>query len=216
MLTIRRSITALLAITAIGATACSKDAVTGASASRVNLDIFAPVYSQDFSAPVGAEWSNQLESTAPGGEKFLGEFSNEATTLSLTGLAAHDSVTVSLDLYIIRSWDGTDPDWGTDNMTITADGVSLLNTSFANTDGSLQNYPDALGGSQVSAQTGAFAVNSLGFTYWGGQPIDATYRLTFKFAHSSSSLTLALAALGLQNITDESWGIDNVVVSIGQ
>ncbi|HYV95995.1 MAG TPA: hypothetical protein VE967_00920 [Gemmatimonadaceae bacterium] len=212
--TLRSAAVALIALTA----ACSNESLTGArSQARVALDAFTPVYTQDFSGPVGAEWSNALESQAPAGEKFLGEFSTGATELSLAGLAAHDSITVTFDLYIIRSWDGADANWGTDAFTLTADGATLLNTTFSNNtwDGS-QNYPAPLGGATNASQTGAFAINALGYTYWDNYPIDATYRLSFTFAHSASTLHLNFAALGLQDITDESWGLDNVVVSIGQ
>lgn len=36
----------------------------------------------------------------------------------------------------------------------------------------------------------------------------------FTFAHSSSTLTLDFRAIGLQELADESWGIDNVTVDI--
>jgi hypothetical protein len=64
------------------------------------------VYSNDFEAPVGAEWSNPLVSTTPSGRGFLGEFVATPVTLSLDGLGTHASVRVEVELFIIQSWDG--------------------------------------------------------------------------------------------------------------
>jgi len=75
------------------------------------------VYTNDFSSGAGSAWSNTSTSDAPNGQSFLGQFGNTNTTLTLDGLAAHNSVTISFDLYVIRSWDGNSyangPDiWG--------------------------------------------------------------------------------------------------------
>ncbi|MEZ4639022.1 MAG: hypothetical protein R2856_29350 [Caldilineaceae bacterium] len=77
----------------------------------------------------------------------------------------------------------------------------------------MQSYPAAFGTADNPAQTGSTAVNSLGYTYQN-IPMDSTYRIVQSFAHSGSSLELSFEALGLQIPEDESWGIDNVTVTI--
>ena len=39
------------------------------------------------------------------------------------------------------------------------------------------------------------------------------YRITLSFDHTASSLELSFFGLGLQDLGDESWGLDNVTVS---
>jgi len=52
----------------------------------------------------------------------------------------------------------------------------------------------------------------LGYTFSGSND-DAVYKLTFTFPHSVTSLGLVFSGSGLQAPSDESWGIDNIVVS---
>ncbi|MGL5035455.1 MAG: hypothetical protein ACRC6M_16840, partial [Microcystaceae cyanobacterium] len=40
------------------------------------------IYSNDFSAGAGSEWSNSTTTTSPSGESFLGQFSSQNTTLT--------------------------------------------------------------------------------------------------------------------------------------
>ena len=121
-----RSRTRLLPWSAAVALICSISLFTGAAAADTL------VYSNDFESPVGAEWSNQLMSATPAGHGFLGRFAWDAVTLSLDDMAAHASVTLQFDLYIISSWDGnvefSGPDiWGVEVV----DGPRLMRTSFA-------------------------------------------------------------------------------------
>ncbi|MCB0117039.1 MAG: hypothetical protein KDD84_23225, partial [Caldilineaceae bacterium] len=191
------------------------------------------IYATGFTNGAGNEWSTPGRVvTAPNGERHLGEFSNEATTLTLTNLPSHRRVTVSVDLYIIRSWDGNQVDLpaarelreilepaavdgtvGPDRWLMKQSGQTLLHTSFTNIDRFMQSYPAAFGTADNPAQTGSTAVNSLGYTYQN-IPMDSTYRIVQSFAHSGSSLELSFEALGLQIPEDESWGIDNVTVTI--
>ena len=122
-------------------------------------------------------------------------------------------VRVSFDLFVIESWDGDDIYYGPDIWDLrTGDGLVLLHTTFSNTaiSGHAQNYPDAYPGIEHPAQTGAAAVNSLGYGVYG----DALYELTFTFPHSADTLVLDFSGSGLQDLSDESWGLDNVRVGI--
>lgn len=167
-----------------------------------------------------------------GRQSFLGEFGgpliltsrpydpqhfvrvDETVTLVLRKLKPHANVTVAFDLYILKSWDGNNPNYGPDRWSLRVEGgPMLLNTTFSNNrktapyDLSLQDYPAA--GS--APQTGASAVNTLGYTFFG----DSIYHLAFTFAHSVETLVLHFSSSLFEGkgIADESWGLDNMRVS---
>ncbi len=102
-------------------------------ASAASLEI----YSNDFETSAGSEWTDAMIATSQNGnEKFLGTdkygFGASTNTLTLSNITAHTSVTVDFDLYIIRAWDGNGPGGGEDHWQFSADGTSLLDTTFAN------------------------------------------------------------------------------------
>ncbi|MBI1923618.1 leucine-rich repeat domain-containing protein [Candidatus Poribacteria bacterium] len=145
------------------------------------------------------------DTTPVGARRFLGQFGNGTVRLTLTNLPPHTSVTVSLDLFIIQSWDGNDTTYGPDiwELNVT-DGPTLLHTTFSV--GFWQAYPDAYPGGDHPARTGAAENDTLGYTG------DSVYQLNFTFPHTASSLALNFSAFGLQSLGDESWGLDNVAV----
>lgn len=189
------------------------------------------VYSNDYSQGSGNVPQVTL-STSPSGERFLGEFGNEHVKLSLPNLPPHHKVTVRFDLYLIRSWDGNQVEvpptaqlrsWielnaidgkvGPDRWIFKADGQILMDTNFANIPDFHQSYPDGFGAGSHQAGTGAKALNTLGYRFADG-PMDAIYTIERSFAHNASSLSLDFAAIGLQILEDESWGIDNLTVIV--
>jgi hypothetical protein len=168
-----------------------------------------------------------------GSQRFLGEFGgptivtarpydpqhfvqvDETVTLSLGNLKPHTRATASFDLYILKSWDGNNPNYGPDRWKLSVHGgPTLLDTTFSNNaktgdyDLSLQNYPAA----DSRDHAGAAAVNTLGYSFFG----DAVYHLTFTFSHSGSTLVLDFSSSLFEGkgIGDESWGLDNVRISI--
>ncbi|MBI1293414.1 PKD domain-containing protein [bacterium] len=192
-----------------------------------------PSYTNDFEDDAQG-WSVGPVTSAPNGQKFLGEFGNETVSLTVGNLPAHTQVTVEFDLYVIRSWDGNqrqiaetlspeeqrvragaadfspelvDVRIGPDIFRVQSDGVTLLDATFSNWPGGTQNYPTE----NSAAQTGASAVNSLGYAFQG-MPMDAVYRIRLTFEHSDPTLVLDFTGSSLQIIEDESWGIDNVRV----
>ena len=188
------------------------------------------VYTSNFSEDAGALWSNSTRSTSPSGEIFLGEFGNGGTSLILEELPDHSRVSVSFDLYILRSWDGNQvelPDdfdpyqpivegqaatrIGPDIFQVRSGDTILLDATFSNWAQFTQNYPSL----DSPAQSGAVAVNTLGYIYRDWQK-DATYRIHLSFDHSNPMLVLDFVALGLQALEDESWGIDNVSVIVSK
>jgi hypothetical protein len=198
----------------------------------LNGDIL--LYRQDFETPAGSEWCLLRQDITPTGRGFLGQFSNETACLLLKDIPQHTWLKVSFDLYLIRSWNGNQeywgppspnapglpgaeslsPDWvvGPDRFQIRADGRSLLGTTFANYPGFPQAYPGSYPGVDYPTQTGAAEVNTLGYNF-DSSPMDSVYHLNLVFQHSSSQLELDFSALGLQEVTNESWGLDNLQVA---
>lgn len=175
------------------------------------------VYHSDFETPVGMEWSTASRTTLVG-RTFLGEFGNGNVTLTLSGLPVHDSMTLSFDLFILKSWDGNYTGYGPDRFYLdVVDGPSLLSTTFANTS-SAQSFPQAYRapGASYAARTNADEVDSLGSRSYGSSIYkfgeSGTNNPAFVFAHSASSITFSFSASNLQGVSDESWGLDNVVV----
>jgi hypothetical protein len=139
---------------------------------------------------------------------------DQTVTLTLRNLKPHTSATVTFDLYILKSWDGNNPNYGPDRWSLSVQGgPTLLDTTFSNNpktrpyDLSLQNYPVA----DSPHQAGAVAVNTLGYTFFG----DSTYHLTFTFPHVGDTLALNFSSSLFEGkgIEDESWGLDHVRVS---
>jgi hypothetical protein len=178
-----------------------------------NTAVADTIYSNDFESAVGSEWSNTSTAVTPAGaRKFLGQFGNQTVSLTLGSLPAHDSVTLSFDLFVINSWDGVGPN-GPDVWTLGVEGgPMLLNTTFSNVEelGRKQSYPDSYPGAEYPAGTGAAEIDTLGYTYYG----NSVYHLEYSFAHSDDSIVFNFSASGLQGINDESWGIDNVTVDV--
>ena len=192
-------------------------------------------YFSGFEGSVGAEWTNTKTTRSPSGRNFLGEFGEEQkVSLKLDNLPVHSSITLNFDLYIIRSWDGNllSP-IGPDIWTLEVKDVrTLLRTTFCNIIPNVtpppptpapsyscrQAYTDLFGGgTDHPPRNGADEINTLGFQYndepavYTG-PADAVYNLSYTFPHSASSIEMTFSSSGLQPITDESWGLDNVEV----
>jgi hypothetical protein len=128
-----------------------------------------------------------------------------ATTLTLGGLAAHTSVTLTFSLAIVDSWDGNTDLGGTvppDFLNVQADGVTVFSETFEQFDLTDQSY----GGAPTTSGS------DLGFNAgWN----DSAYEITLSFPHASSDLVLSWFASGAgwQAGLDESWAIDNLEVS---
>ncbi len=185
------------------------------------------VIDDDFENGIDPRWCDTSTSVSPSGRSFLGQYSNQNVCLLLSDLPRHAQATISFDLYIIRSWDGNESAWslvaepfspsgvGPDAWSLTADGQELLVTTFANWDqyDFLQAYPGTAGAGSYPARYGAEENNTLGYEF-GVLPMDAIYHVTFTINHTDDDLLLDFAAWGLQDLGDESWGLDNVQVNI--
>ena len=165
-------------------------------------------------------------------QRFLGEFGGppigapgdpgynhtrveQTVSLACHNLPDHRRLRVSFDLYILKSWDGTSPEYGPDQWSLAvAGGSRLFASTFSNNpkferEGSYQDFPYP----RSQPRSGAISTNTLGFgTFFG----DSIYHFDFVFPHSDNNLTLHFSSSLFEGkgTADESWGLDNVRVSI--
>lgn len=173
------------------------------------------IYQNDFSSAAGPEWNTQSLANSPSGERYLGNIVNGTARLSLLGLPSHSTLKVEIDLYLINTWGGNDPDFGPDLVTVSIDGTTLLTTTFSNEPEHRQAYPDPYPNGDYPAGTGAAAINSLGYDSGDEEDYsDSTYRLVFEVDHTAATVAFQVAASNLQAFPDEYWGIDNVRVTV--
>ena len=194
------------------------------------------VYTNDFENPdkVGKEWSStNVETTPRNGRHFLGNFTTDKLTFKLDDLPKHDFIRITIELYIMNTWDGNavfsprGSRIGPDAWKMELEGgIELVNATFSNLDfnspniikeAQTQSYPSLLPGESHPARTGAAENNTLGFDWpvngLGPQPVDSVYKMTFTLPHTAGSVQFNFAgAEGLQPADDECWGLDNVKV----
>lgn len=164
----------------------------------------------------GVQGYNNL---GPVGNKFGGSLLRYSavplsdTQLTLSGLPAHDHLSLAFLAAIIDSWDGTEL-W-----KITIDGTEVFSHWWEIAVGDNSDYVAPAGGLLSSG------VN-LGWNPGGYFYKDRAYNMgvdpVFTVAHSASTVTIVWkigaisgpAANQWQGGVDESWGIDNVKVSV--
>lgn len=181
-----------------------------AAAPSVPYSVF---YQENFQGAIGnanAAWSTTMTDVPPAdaNRRFLGQFNNDNVTLNLGGLPLHDCLCVEFEFFQIQSWDGEHPSNGPDVLNVLVDGVNLFSESFAHdgqsagqTFGPAANNPPG---------TGASEFGTLGYTFFG----DGVYNLSIcDIVHTATTATITFSVSGLQSINDESWGLNNVVIS---
>jgi hypothetical protein len=162
-----------------------------------------------------------------GAQRFLGEFGgpkfgtpadpgfnrtlvDQTIMLAIDDLPPHEALRLEFDLYVLKSWDGNSPQYGSDRLKLAvAGGPVLLDTSFSNNhkvdrQSSYQDYPQP----KSTPQTSAVATNTLGYDFFG----DAIYYFEFEFPHRGAKLELQFTSSLFEGkgTADESWGLDNV------
>ncbi len=186
-----------------------------------------PVYWDDFEEDIPDVWSNTSTDITPkGNRRFLGQFGNDTISLKLDDLPPHERATISLDLFIIRSWDGNDQNNGPDIWKLNIEGgQTLVNTTFNNHESPMasQSYPNEYNPLNIvnnPAYEGASEVKTIGYELFlpNISPIRSTnsvYKLSRNFEHSGNLLQINFSPeLSNEGINNESWGIDNVRVSV--
>ena len=181
------------------------------------------VYSNAFESPVGSEWSaTNLSVTPLGARAFLGRFGTETVRLNLINLPPHSTLTVSFDFFCIQTWDGNSAVGGPDvfDLNVTG-GPTLLHGTFRNlkSTGPGQtypgSYPGAIPATIFSSRTGASEKSTLGYAEFDASYGDSVYHLSYTIPHSTNTVQLNfVGAMASSSIADESWGLDNVVVTV--
>ncbi|MGP1345991.1 MAG: CARDB domain-containing protein [Phycisphaerales bacterium] len=171
-------------------------AASGASAGAQEI------YSTDFESGAGAEWSSSVvDSSNASFTAFSGRFGNQTQTLTLD-VTPGEPASVVFDLYVIDTWDGDgcSGGGGPDYFGVRIGGETVFFYTFENVGViDCQTYP---GTPDVSG-------SDLGF----GGFADSIYRdLTIEFVPDSGTATIEFFGQDLQELSDESWGIDNVRV----
>jgi hypothetical protein len=172
------------------------------------------------SAPgAGIEGVQGYAGLGPVGNQFGGHFLRYTsvplfdTSLTITGLPAHDHLSLAFLAAIIDSWDGTEL------YKVTIDGTEVFSHWFQLATGDNSDYVAPPGGLLSSG-------TDLGFSGCCYYNRDRAYNMgvdpVFTVAHTASTVTIVWkigaisgpAADQWQGGADESWAIDNVKVSV--
>lgn len=159
-----------------------------------------PVSSEDFEAGATG-WSNNATTTASGFSRFLGRFSGTGgaqsvyKTYTLSG--AQTQATIQFDFYEMDSWDG-------ESFYI------YINDSLYRTDSFWVNNHY----SNADTPSIAVALNSgtanVGFN---SSYADEFFRYTINYNTTATTLKLGFGTTLDEALDNESWGIDNVVIT---
>jgi Ca2+-binding RTX toxin-like protein len=182
------------------------------------------VFSDDFSGATKPEWSGavgNITTPSPANATVLGETNGEplsdfSGTLTLAALPAHQTFTLSYDLYALHSLDGNGESCCPEKWDVDATGVASdiqPETSFTNGAGTTQCYPQNCPASNTF-QTGAEETGDLlGYGNYVGTA--ARYRIEYTaIPHTDGTLTFTFKDRLSQGWIDEGWALDNVVVTV--
>ena len=149
------------------------------------------------------------------GGNFLRSETGNTVTLTLNNLPTHTSISLDFLFAAIDSLDGTGTFPSGDYFNVTLDGASIFRESFANASPSqIQSYVPPTG-VELARQV------DLGFGGPGGFHTDSAYDLgadpvSQNIAHTSSNavFTFIIEGEGIQDLSDESWAMDNLYVRV--
>ena len=132
-----------------------------------------------------------------------------ASSLTLTNLAPHTTVSISFILGFLESWDSNDGSCcSPDSLDISIDGVPVLVALTANNAlGSVENYGGGTELFDVAQVNGNFGFSDA--------LVDMSTASLLTFAHTADTLTLSIQAYGLgwQGGGDEAWGVDSLAIT---
>lgn len=191
------------------------------------------IFSENFDGVLPPEFSPGVATNTPvqgyaglgpTGYQFGGSFLRSPTgnsvTLTLTNLPPHASLNLAMLIAAIDSLDGTGTFPSGDFFQIkvgsnAADGVEVFRESFANALLSqIQSYVPPPGG-ELARHV------DLGFSGPGGFYTDSAYNFAVdsrfsNLVHTASSAVISflMEGPGVQSLDDESWAIDNLIVSV--
>lgn len=157
-------------------------------------------YSNTFESAMGAEWSATNRASATAYTNFAGRHGNNKLTLALN-TSPGTNYKLQFDWYGIDSWDGNELDqtWGPDRFSVAVNGSVIFSHTFSWEWTYPASYPNA------PDQVGYLGFNS----GWK----DAIFRkVSMNFTATANVSYIDFYGDGLQEIDDESWGIDNISV----
>jgi hypothetical protein len=173
----------------------------------------ATVYWQDFESGVlGAEWSGAGTLESPEGLGVFG-FGNwhlisksaSPSILTLSGLPPHTSLTLSFSLAL---WDSIDAHQG-DRFQVKVDGVFVIDQVFGNY--VLTNQGQSVGpGVPLTPDFTAYMAPNYGY----GDFRDSARAVSITLPHSASTATLSFQYPAMQPWPDETFGLDNIVITV--
>ncbi len=133
-----------------------------------------------------------------------------ATVLTLSNLPAHTELSIGFLLAVIDSWDSSNGAPSPDLFNVELDGVNVFQATFAVQSGNVNYAPPPNGDIGGLAQRG-----------FNNSFNDRAYDLSLdsslqSIPHTASTATIRFFASGngWQGGSDESWGIDNLRVSV--
>jgi len=176
------------------------------------------IYTEDFERGIGSEWSNSVSTTIDK-STVLGTFNESPVTLTLPNAPVNVNMTICFDVWVMDSWDGNSDIHGPDVFSVAlSPDRTLLSTTFSNTyDDPIQSYPKTYGEEKMAnhafttgaAKTGEFNGHFTRFT-------DSKYEICRTFLNTDELLNITFSAHLTQGMSDESFGLDNVSISIEQ
>ena len=147
----------------------------------------------------------------------IGAGTGLSTDLTLSGLAAHTSMTIMFDLAMIDSWDGNVGAHAPDFFNLFVDGTKELVVSVDNGESSPNEIvpveaTDRIPLQQLFGNGLASAPSCVSFF------CDSGFRISLTLAHSASTASLSFLANGSGyhsaiGALDESWAIDNLKIT---
>jgi len=155
-----------------------------------------------------------LDQSGGGGSGGTGESTHDSPTFNL-GQAIQDqnanqgpprfgpgSYSLRFDLMLFDSWDGNDPTWGTDSVSVNINNETKFNEVFL----SYTDQYNTWNPSEVPE-----------FNAYDDQWIDRIFRdieVEFELTQATDLLSIEFIGQISQSINDESWGIDNISLEL--
>jgi hypothetical protein len=137
---------------------------------------------------------------------YLANETTGLTEVTFTGLSNYTDINLGATLAFIDSWDSTNGNPSPDYLFIYVNGVQVLQLTSANQSGTVNNYG---GGTET-------AFGNFFFNTFNDRVIDMTTSSALQnLAAPGGTLTIGIQAGGggFQGGSDESWGLDNIVLS---
>ena len=144
---------------------------------------------------------------------MLGPLNHKAVYRDFVALPKHSLLKITFDLYLHDQWTGNK--WPSPDLwALFLDKKRTFTTTFSNTDGFLQAYPETEG-HYLPPGANAYRRDLPGLCSMSASKTGSSvYQITWIKAHSNTKLELALSDLVVENNPCiKSWSIDNLVVT---